>query len=299
LKYFSESCANGNIVSILDIIKPESLDSFKELYFIQELMQTDLHKVIRTQQLSDDHAQYFIYQTLRALKTIHSADLVHRDLKPANLLLNANCDLKVCDFGLARSVHPTTCGTTTGDKMMTEYVATRWYRAPENMLSFNMYTKAIDMWAVGCILGELLSGRPLFPGRDYRHQLELVLHVIGTPTLEEFHAITTRRSREYLRSMPIRKKQNFKTLFPLASPDALDFLQRTLTFDPAKRMTAEEGLAHPYVSAYHDAEDEPLAPPLDPDYFKFDDSKEQLNKQQLKELLYEEVMSFESSIAAA
>lgn len=108
LKYFSESCVNGNIVSILDIIKPDSLDAFKEMYFIQELMQTDLHKVIRTQALSDDHAQYFIYQTLRALKTIHSADLVHRDLKPANLLVNANCDLKVCDFGLARSVHPNT-----------------------------------------------------------------------------------------------------------------------------------------------------------------------------------------------
>ncbi|KAJ3879734.1 putative MAP kinase [Lentinula edodes] len=296
LKYFSESCVNGNIISILDMIKPESLDSFKELYFIQELMQTDLHKVIRTQQLSDDHAQYFIYQTLRALKTIHSADLVHRDLKPANLLVNANCDLKVCDFGLARSVHPTTYGAATGDRVMTEYVATRWYRAPENMLSYNMYTKAIDMWAVGCILGELICGRPLFPGRDYRHQLELVLHVIGTPTLEEFHAINARRSREYLRSMPLRKRQNFKTLFPLASADAIDFLQKTLTFDPEKRMTAEEALAHPYVGAYHDVEDEPLAPPLDPNYFEFDVSKEQLSRQRLKELLYEEVLSFESDM---
>ncbi|KAJ4490635.1 CMGC/MAPK protein kinase [Lentinula aciculospora] len=308
LKYFSESCVNGNIISILDMIKPKSVDSFKELYYsrhpfclgktvIQELMQTDLHKVIRTQQLSDDHAQYFIYQTLRALKTIHSADLVHRDLKPANLLVNANCDLKVCDFGLARSVHPTTiCGTTTGERVMTEYVATRWYRAPENMLSYNLYTKAIDMWAVGCILGELICGRPLFPGRDYRHQLELVLHVIGTPTLEEFHAITARRSREYLRSMPIRKKQNFKVLFPLASADAIDFLQRTLTFDPKKRMSAEEALAHSYVAAYHDVEDEPLAPPLDPNYFEFDVSKEQLSRQQLKELLYEEVLSFDSGI---
>ncbi|KAJ3919217.1 putative MAP kinase [Lentinula edodes] len=291
LKYFSESCVNGNIISILDMIKPESLDSFKELYFIQELMQTDLHKVIRTQQLSDDHAQ-----TLRALKTIHSADLVHRDLKPANLLVNANCDLKVCDFGLARSVHPTTYGAATGDRVMTEYVATRWYRAPENMLSYNMYTKAIDMWAVGCILGELICGRPLFPGRDYRHQLELVLHVIGTPTLEEFHAINARRSREYLRSMPLRKRQNFKTLFPLASADAIDFLQKTLTFDPEKRMTAEEALAHPYVGAYHDVEDEPLAPPLDPNYFEFDVSKEQLSRQRLKELLYEEVLSFESDM---
>jgi mitogen-activated protein kinase 1/3 len=105
-------------------------------------MQTDLHRVIRTQTLSDDHAQYFVYQTLRALKTIHAADIVHRDLKPANLLINANCDLKVCDFGLARSVR-TSANAGAGDKagLMTEYVATRWYRAPEIMLSFKMYTK--------------------------------------------------------------------------------------------------------------------------------------------------------------
>ena len=120
-------------------------------------MQTDLHRVIRTQPLSDDHCQvggfipmpsftpltfpqqYFIYQILRALKSIHSADIVHRDLKPANLLLNANCDLKVCDFGLARSIKSTAGAKEAG--LMTEYVATRWYRAPEIMLSFKMYTK--------------------------------------------------------------------------------------------------------------------------------------------------------------
>ncbi|KAF9074293.1 mitogen activated protein kinase [Rhodocollybia butyracea] len=296
LKYFSESSVNGNIVSILDMVKPESLDSFQELYLIQELMQTDLHKVIRTQQLSDDHAQYFIYQTLRGLKTIHSADIVHRDLKPANLLVNANCDLKICDFGLAR-LQPSSPTTDTGGRNLTEYVATRWYRPPELSLSMNTYTKAVDMWAVGCILGELICGRPLFPGRDYRHQLELILHVIGTPTLEEFHAITPRRSREYLRSMPIRKRQDFNALFPLASAEAIDFLQRTLTFDPDNRMTAEEGLEHPYVAAYHDAEDEPLALPMDADLFSFDDIKEQLSRKQLKELLYEEIVSFESSLA--
>ena len=105
---------------------------------IQELMETDMHRVIRTQDLSDDHAQYFIYQTLRALKALHSADVIHRDLKPSNLLLNANCDLKVADFGLARSVRTAEpSGTETG--FMTEYVATRWYRAPEIMLSFANY----------------------------------------------------------------------------------------------------------------------------------------------------------------
>lgn len=171
--------------------------------------------------------QYFVYQTLRALKTMHSADIVHRDLKPANLLLNANCDLKVCDFGLARSTRSTNpSGKEAG--LMTEYVATRWYRAPEIMLSFKMYTKAIDIWAVGCILAELLNGRPLFPGRDYGHQLDLILDVIGTPTLEEFYGITSRRSRDYIRALPIRKRRPFTALFPKASPDAIDFLQKTL-----------------------------------------------------------------------
>lgn len=128
---------------------------------IQELMETDMHRVIRTQDLSDDHAQYFIYQTLRALKALHSADVIHRDLKPSNLLLNANCDLKVCDFGLARSVKTAEpSGTETG--FMTEYVATRWYRAPEIMLTFKQYTK-VRMWYMTCTLFLNLS-RPLMSG---------------------------------------------------------------------------------------------------------------------------------------
>src|ERR1700712_405325 len=125
-------------------------------------METDMHRVIRTQNLSDDHCQYFIYQTLRALKAMHSANVLHRDLKPSNLLLNANCDLKVCDFGLARSA----ASQEDNSGFMTEYVATRWYRAPEIMLTFKEYTKAIDVWSVGCILAEMLSGKPLFPGKD-------------------------------------------------------------------------------------------------------------------------------------
>ncbi len=133
-----------------------------------------MHRVIRTQDLSDDHAQYFIYQTLRALKALHSADVIHRDLKPSNLLLNANCDLKVCDFGLARSVKTAEpSGTETG--FMTEYVATRWYRAPEIMLTFKQYTKVSIpsitspynylTWGI-CQLGDrhLVSG--LYPRGD-------------------------------------------------------------------------------------------------------------------------------------
>jgi mitogen-activated protein kinase 1/3 len=89
-------------------------------------------------------------------------------------------------------------------------------------------TQAIDIWAVGCILAELLNGKPLFPGRDYGHQLDLILDVIGTPTLDEFYGITSRRSRDYIRALPIRKRRPFTALFPNASPEAIDFLAKTL-----------------------------------------------------------------------
>lgn len=112
--------------------------------------------------------QYFLYQILRGLKYIHSANVIHRDLKPSNLLLNANCDLKICDFGLARP--------TSENESMTEYVVTRWYRAPELLLNSD-YTAAIDIWSVGCIFLELMNRRPLFPGRDHVHQMRLLTEV--------------------------------------------------------------------------------------------------------------------------
>ena len=100
----------------------------------------------------------------------------------------------------------------------------------------------------------MLSGKPLFPGRDYGHQLDLILDVIGTPTLEEFYGITSRRSRDYIRALPIRKRRPFSAIFPDASPEALDFLQKTLTFDPKKRLTVDQALEHPYLSAYVSAD---------------------------------------------
>ena len=101
-----------------------------------------------------------MYQLLRGCLYIHPSNIIHRDLKPSNLLLNKNCDLKVCDFGLARGYEET---TTT----LTEYVVTRWYRAPEVILNASHYTYAIDCWSIGCIFAELIGRAPLFPGDDY------------------------------------------------------------------------------------------------------------------------------------
>lgn len=146
-------------------------------------------------------------------------------------------------MGLARSAN----SADENSGFMTEYVATRWYRAPEIMLTFKEYTKAIDVWSVGCILAEMLSGKPLFPGRDYHHQLTLILDVLGTPTMDDFYGIKSRRARDYIRSLPFKKRIPFARLFPNANPSAVDLLEKLLTFNPTKRINVEEALKHPYL----------------------------------------------------
>ncbi|NWR79823.1 MK14 kinase, partial [Centropus bengalensis] len=125
-------------------------------YLVTHLMGADLNNIVKCQKLTDDHVQFLIYQILRGLKYIHSADIIHRDLKPSNLAVNEDCELKILDFGLARHT----------DDEMTGYVATRWYRAPEIMLNWMHYNQTVDIWSVGCIMAELLTGRTLFPGTD-------------------------------------------------------------------------------------------------------------------------------------
>ena len=134
-------------------------------------MDVDLHKIIQSPQpLSERHIQFFIYQILSGLKYIHSAGLLHRDIKPSNILLNEDCQLRICDFGLARPIprKSTEEHKAQGSKsrFMTEYVVTRWYRSPELLLQEKYYTTAIDVWSAGCILAEMLGRKPLFPGQD-------------------------------------------------------------------------------------------------------------------------------------
>jgi mitogen-activated protein kinase 1/3 len=150
------------------------------------------------------------------------------------------------------------------------------------MLTFKEYTKAIDVWSVGCILAEMLSGKPLFPGKDYHHQLTLILDVLGTPTMEDYYGIKSRRAREYIRSLPFKKKIPWKVMFPKTSDLALDLLERLLAFNPVKRISVEDALKHPYLEPYHDPEDEPTADPIPEEFFDFDKKKDNLSKEQLK-----------------
>ena len=124
-------------------------------------MEADLHAVIRANILEKIHKQYVVYQILKAIKYIHSGNLIHRDLKPSNILINSECLIKIADFGLARSV---ASGRKRLLEIHTEYIATRWYRAPEIVLGSTKYQKPVDMWSVGCIIGEMIIGKPVFPG---------------------------------------------------------------------------------------------------------------------------------------
>ncbi|KAH7713392.1 mitogen-activated protein kinase 1 [Aphelenchoides avenae] len=188
-----------NIIDIRAIIRApnvENVDVMKNIYIVQCLMETDLSKVLEAQRhsdkhLSNDHISYFLYQILRGLKYIHSANVLHRDLKPSNLLLNAACDLKICDFGLARVSDPGHDRT----GFLTEYVVTRWYHAPEVMVNSKGYTKSIDIWSVGCILAEMLNNRPLFPAKHYVEHLNLILTVVGSPSQEDVQWIIEEKSK--------------------------------------------------------------------------------------------------------
>ena len=137
--------------------------------------------------MEEIHKKFIVYQILKALKYIHSGELIHRDLKPSNILLNSECHMKLADFGLARSIalneeDSSTYAANLDPPVLTEYVATRWYRAPEILLGSTNYTKAVDMWSIGCIIGELVVGKAIFPGTSTLNQIERILELIGKPS---------------------------------------------------------------------------------------------------------------------
>uniref|UniRef100_A0A673G1B0 Mitogen-activated protein kinase n=1 Tax=Sinocyclocheilus rhinocerous TaxID=307959 RepID=A0A673G1B0_9TELE len=284
LKHFK----HDNIIAIKDILQPMVPHSaFKSVYVVLDLMESDLHQIIHSRQpLTPEHTRYFLYQLLRGLKYIHSANVIHRDLKPSNLLVNENCELKIGDFGMARGL--SVAHSEESRSFMTEYVATRWYRAPELMLSLHHYSLAIDLWSVGCIFGEMLGRRQMFPGKNYVHQLQLILSVLGTPPERIVVSIGSDRVRSYVRSLPSKAPEPLAALYPQAEPSALDLLGAMLRFDPRERISACQALEHPYLAKYHDPDDEPVCVPA----FDFEFDRQPMGKEQIKEDILVEIQDF-------
>lgn len=239
-----------NMIKLFNVIKAENN---KDLYLIFEYMETDLHAVIRAGILEEIHKVYIIYQILKSLLYLHTAEIIHRDLKPSNILINSECLVKIADFGLARSVLPYDDETA---PIMTEYVATRWYRAPEIVLGSSQYSKAVDMWSVGCILGELIVGKAIFPGKSTINQIEMILDLLGKPKPEDLDDIAGTSDWNIINSINAKQKYSYSTFFKGASKTAIDFLKRCLEFNPKKRITVEEALNHPFVTQFHNPAEE-------------------------------------------
>ncbi|KAJ5865854.1 hypothetical protein N7534_000407 [Penicillium rubens] len=242
-----------NIISLSDIF----ISPLEDIYFVTELLGTDLHRLLTSRPLEKQFIQYFLYQILRGLKYVHSAGVVHRDLKPSNILINENCDLKICDFGLARIQDP----------QMTGYVSTRYYRAPEIMLTWQKYDVEVDIWSAGFF-------------DHYGATWDSPDDVIQT--------ICSENTLRFVKSLPKRERQPLANKFKNADADAVDLLERMLVFNPKQRIQASEALAHEYLAPYHDPTDEPVSQ----EKFDWSFNDADLPVDTWKIMMYSEILDF-------
>eukprot|EP01059_Diplonema_ambulator_P036292 TRINITY_DN9000_c0_g2_i1.p1 TRINITY_DN9000_c0_g2~~TRINITY_DN9000_c0_g2_i1.p1 ORF type:complete len:532 (+),score=138.17 TRINITY_DN9000_c0_g2_i1:68-1597(+) len=284
-----------NIIGLQNLITPIDRD-FNEFWIIMELAESDLKSVFKSgQQLSLPQIQYMLYQMLHALKTMKAAGVIHRDITPANILVSyADLDIKICDFGLAREEPKD------DDPYMTDYVTMRWYRAPELVMESKIYNEAVDIWGIGCILAEMFGSKPLFRGADRIFQLDKIIELVGSPSQEDMPP-GSQAAQRYVRERYMgptckkgeRKRADWGSIFSRISKEeqgeeAIDLLDKLLVFNPQDRMTVEEALHHPFLSALHDSDDEDTS---DVPVFDFNDNS-LTNMGAVKDALFNETVAF-------
>ncbi|KAK9872522.1 hypothetical protein WA026_017988 [Henosepilachna vigintioctopunctata] len=247
--------------NIIDLHSIHRAANNRDIYLGFEYMETDLHNIIKKGNiLKDIHKKYVMYQMLKAIRYIHSGNVIHRDLKPSNVLLDSSCRCKIADFGLARSITENADGGIggAGDPTLTDYVATRWYRAPEILIANRRYTKGIDMWSLGCILAEMLAGKPIFPGSSTVNQVEKIMATIPTPSQRDINVVCISGvgSSMIKNASSVHKTPIDTLLGPNLDPNALDLVSQLLIFNPLDRLTAKDALKHEYVAKFHEPSQE-------------------------------------------
>jgi len=233
-----QMCHHPNIVNLKQVVTGTKVNS---IFLVFEYVEHDVARLVDNMRspFTEAEIKCLILQLLEAVAFLHEHCVTHRDLKLSNLLLNNRGRLKLCDFGLARFFKPHSLGP------YTPRVVTLWYRAPELLLGAVDYSCAVDMWALGCILGELLLNEPLFPGKTEIQMLELVSRRIGSPNQRIWPGLAHLPHSQLLK-LPTQPYNQLKSQFPHLAPEGLDLLNALLTYDPNKRITASEALRHPY-----------------------------------------------------
>lgn len=285
--------AHPNIISLYEL---SLFDEKSELYMMMELMDCDLHRIIQSKQpLNDTHFKAFARQMLEGVKAMHSIGIFHRDLKPGNILVSKDCQLRITDFGLARFMDEVTLAGDNRQNPMTEYVVTRWYRCPELLLApKEPYSCAIDLWSVGCIIGELIKRKPLFPGKSHANQVQLILEVKGYQGPQDLGVNLTTEASSFLDRRCKYNGQKLSSFIPQASPSAIELLTGLLQLDPARRPTAAEALSMAYIADAQVLNDytNPANQPRQIDESFFDFERKEYSIEALREMIKEEVQSY-------
>ncbi|KAH8021518.1 hypothetical protein HPB51_015914 [Rhipicephalus microplus] len=228
-----------NIVRLIDVIMPPS----KAIHLVFEYMTMDLRKLLDTQAknktLDGAVVKKYLGQIVDAILFCHRRRVLHRDLKPANVLIDDNGGLKVADFGLCRAF-------TLPVGIFTHEVVTLWYRAPEILLGASRYSTPVDVWSIGCIFFELLTGKTLFRGDSEIDQLFRIFRVLGTPTVNKWPEVT--QLPNYKPTFPVWRKNIVAELLPEVDCEVVDLLQKMLIYSPGERISAKGAAAHPYLA---------------------------------------------------
>jgi len=228
-----------NIVELSNVIFHRS-----QLYLVFPFLQNDLKKHLdyNKKQLSSTTIKSYIHQLFLGLEYCHRNRILHRDLKPQNILVSEDGELKLADFGLARTY-------TLPNRAWTHEVITLWYRPPEILLGCEVYGVEVDIWSLGCIFAELCNGHPLFHGDSQICQIMHIFKILGTPNDGMWNGVSA--LKDFQHNFPKWKSKNWEQIAPDLCDLGRDLLSRMLILNPYKRISAKQALRHPYFNDIH------------------------------------------------
>ena len=242
-----------NVIFLENVIKS---DTCNDIYLVYEYIDFNLKNLIYSNILQPLQIKYIAYQILITLNYIHSADILHTDIKPSNILLNESCEIKITDFGLAKVISNSSWES---NELLSDFKTIRWYKSPEMILGSIIIDISSDIWSFGCILAEMIIGKPLFPGNSTINQLDLILQITGKPSNEDMKELESYMMATcLLDTINCKVKKNLREILsdkPNFDDNLLNLLSNIIQFNPKKRLSFNQIIKHKYFEDVYSAED--------------------------------------------